>query len=368
MIIDILKEPDWLSEAAALLNSQNKDSLDNILSNPEKFSMDSVEASSMLKSIIEYSKATRERLNVIMLKYNDIARYFEAISPDKSNVVINFMRFCKADEMLMLSGDKLERNLLDFMLCCMLDEFTNELGASDENESAWRGKSFEEVLSYFAASKLSSDYKLKLLDLYSNRNAVFPRFNQLFTEVIQIVQDCFYIIKPEYEKANSKLLVPETVKRLITKNMGMSQFIENEALTVNVNTQIIAFNSMCANITEALNFHLKIGLYFEILADGKANARFNVDAMAELFKIFADKSRLKILKLLMKRKHYLQEISNAMELTPATISHHMDRLIESDCVCLEIDPNDRKIYYTLNTKGFLIIQEFIDLFKIAGGQ
>ena len=56
---------------------------------------------------------------------------------------------------------------------------------------------------------------------------------------------------------------------------------------------------------------------------------------ATLFSLLADPSRLRLLHLLAKRPYYQQELAAALNLSGATISHHLAPLLHAGLICME---------------------------------
>ena len=67
----------------------------------------------------------------------------------------------------------------------------------------------------------------------------------------------------------------------------------------------------------------------------------------EFIKILADDKRYEILKLLGERKWYSSELANHFSLTPATMSYHINKLIEIGIISFESGEQNR-IFYKLN--------------------
>ena len=66
------------------------------------------------------------------------------------------------------------------------------------------------------------------------------------------------------------------------------------------------------------------------------------DQAIKLFKCLADKSRLQILKSLMKEDMYVELLAERLSLSPATISFHLKKLEDAGCVA-----SRREQYYTM---------------------
>ena len=60
-----------------------------------------------------------------------------------------------------------------------------------------------------------------------------------------------------------------------------------------------------------------------------------MDAAVRFFKALADESRLRIVGLLANDEHSVEELANRLELTPPTVSHHLNRLKEIGLVRME---------------------------------
>ena len=70
--------------------------------------------------------------------------------------------------------------------------------------------------------------------------------------------------------------------------------------------------------------------------------RMQEEEAIRLFKCLADKSRLQILKSLMRGDMYVEQLAERLSLTPATISFHMKKLEEAGAVTRYRDQ-----YYTM---------------------
>lgn len=72
----------------------------------------------------------------------------------------------------------------------------------------------------------------------------------------------------------------------------------------------------------------------------------NLENNLNIFKNLSDKTRFSIIKLLLERDYYGQEIAKALNITTATVSYHMNYLTVSRLVLIE--RRDHKAYYSLN--------------------
>jgi ArsR family transcriptional regulator len=90
-----------------------------------------------------------------------------------------------------------------------------------------------------------------------------------------------------------------------------------------------------------------------------------INGLINCIKVLADPTRMKLLDLI---KHGTQcncEFSDALELPPNLISHHLRILRKCGLVETEKDPLDaRWVYYNINKKTFIELREFFTSFLI----
>lgn len=79
----------------------------------------------------------------------------------------------------------------------------------------------------------------------------------------------------------------------------------------------------------------------------------------KLFKCLADKSRLQILKSLMQEDMYVERLAERLDLTPATISFHLKKLVDAQAVTSYKDQ-----YYTMySIRQEVFMTNIIDIIK-----
>ena len=81
------------------------------------------------------------------------------------------------------------------------------------------------------------------------------------------------------------------------------------------------------------------------------NHHDNAAYLAQLLKVIADETRLRILGLLAERDHTGKELAERLNLTPPTISHHMRKLVIAGIVTAT--PDAQRQHYALNSRFLL---------------
>ena len=87
----------------------------------------------------------------------------------------------------------------------------------------------------------------------------------------------------------------------------------------------------------------------------------------ELLKTLSDPSRLAILRLLSRRPRYGKELARELEIAAPTASYHLDKLMRSNLVRLEL-PQGRRFYYSVNPKGIEELRECLEQEFLGKGE
>ena len=79
-----------------------------------------------------------------------------------------------------------------------------------------------------------------------------------------------------------------------------------------------------------------MGVLEKVLA-GLHFQQMSPERLLELFKALGDKRRMEILFLLREHPYYGQELAEKLSLSPATISHHMNLMLQCGLIVMEQD-------------------------------
>lgn len=75
------------------------------------------------------------------------------------------------------------------------------------------------------------------------------------------------------------------------------------------------------------------------------------------FSCLGDLKRLEILRLTSKRRWYSSELANHFNLKPATLSYHINKLVEADLLIIK-KGGAKRFYYTLNKETFALFLDY----------
>ncbi|MDE6219788.1 MAG: metalloregulator ArsR/SmtB family transcription factor [Lachnospiraceae bacterium] len=94
---------------------------------------------------------------------------------------------------------------------------------------------------------------------------------------------------------------------------------------------------------------------FDIGADPPSQKEGCESRVMQILKLLADKSKFEILSYIRDKEAYGSELAKHLNLTTATVSHHMNALLLAGLV--EVKREDKRVYYTANKK---VLEEIFD--------
>jgi DNA-binding transcriptional ArsR family regulator len=151
----------------------------------------------------------------------------------------------------------------------------------------------------------------------------------------------------------------ENCDRLISQNFFKDL---SDKKRMDILPAIFPFNEISI-IDNEDHFTVRLGYLHFALDDLKKKNMNDDNRMAETLKALGDATRFKILNLLLQKKSYLQEISEAIGLTPATVTYHLDYLMRMNLIDVsDISVDHKRIYYEINHQTFKRINERLNLF------
>lgn len=208
----------------------------------------------------------------------------------------------------------------------------------------------KEFFNYLKDKNLDAQMKWNVYEVYTNLLEHKTCVQKLLTPVITVLK--------KYEDTLKKIIKDNPYKEqlyLFQKKRSLSHY-NNEKYTVTF--CVLGFNQISIsefNFKEQNYTSIHYGAYVDILIN-EENKQSNIsERLANHLKRLADNSRLKILFLLRDKSMCGQEIKNELNLSNATISHHMSELIGASFVLARKEGN--KTYYSLNR---VVIKNILD--------
>ena len=183
----------------------------------------------------------------------------------------------------------------------------------------------------------NAEMKWLLLQLLTDPQPVFQRMDALVKDNIQTFEKAFKAVEKPIEKLMSRYLANAEKELILTEDVKA------------------VYPSMALPLSQLV---AESGYYCGLLVEDYLKLARKKDSspgvLVSVLKALGDKSKLEILSLLKSKPMYSQEIAEYLDLTPATVSHHMNTLLSRDLVYLE--KSGGKFYYHNNTQ---VLKDFI---------
>lgn len=230
-----------------------------------------------------------------------------------------------------------------------------------------KNMSDQEFMSAIDKLDIKDDTKWNIWRVYSN-------FDEHIDALISVIQRLVPIMKKVYLRHQNNFIENidywktscdkneffERLKEIVPMNLNESK--GNETLIV-VPSLMASSSLRLFTLNEEGFIIMHIGILLKeqgVLLD---HANFTRDDICNRFKLLSDTSKYEILFITKNNKMYGSQLAEHLQLTTATISHHVSALTNVGLLLIEKDSN--RVYYQLNKEriGFIIDQLRKDLYE-----
>lgn len=195
--------------------------------------------------------------------------------------------------------------------------------------------------------------KLRLVRLYSERREVAEQLWSLKGVCEQIGRECMKLVQERFEACMEKLQNPDEVEMLMDQ-IGLPEISGQGQIT----PAIMLYDKIVVNMTEMTDIpgqysiNMLIGIESFFLRQSDTEELYNDNRILAKLKALGDPTRLKILHQLVEKPCYLQEMAKALELTPATVLHHLGILMSEGLIEIQTTTKEKKrVYYRVKNRG-----------------
>lgn len=239
------------------------------------------------------------------------------------------------------------------------EEMSNHIGSSD-GEFQWRQNDINyqlnDIFRLVDHTPFSENKKYELLRIYSKPKEIYEDFKEKIKQCEEIIKKYIYLIKDRFktetksfEEEQKKLdKLFETLKFSRIDNKVLEQLPKNLDFYINC---VSYFNwTLRFNEEEYLHSRLHVGLLSLELYDYSKEYQQTKEQIIEQCKALGDKGRFEILMILSERPYFVRELAEKVDLSSASLSHHLSILNETGFLQTKYD--ERKTYYSLKTDAF----------------
>lgn len=215
-----------------------------------------------------------------------------------------------------------------------------------------------DTIDYFQITKIINGLeindkdKLRLITFYNNKT-LFDEIHKLIDDISKVLEKYYYIIEEDINKFKEKIKDKDYLVTNLNEILRSQHFKNNK---FNINILIFPYNRL-----SIVDENIYIGYLVFELAILKKRYILDDQKLINALKAISDQTRFKVLKLLKERTWYAQELAEELNLSSATLNHHLSLLLNDNLISIELQESDKKkIYYSLNQKAF---QEIITILK-----
>ena len=372
--IIVKKTPNYFLEAVGLMDDYfrwktdtEKETEGNIawedqhlITNLDNFTLAASEIDELYKDTYKYIVDCKSKAVQILDPLRGLQHLFTIKAQEHTKEMPGFLKGA-----LVMSDVQSTKELTrdDFVTSCLtgLHELSNtsqledyEIGSAEEQAlfEKLSNPNFDikELLDAITSSSLTDGEKMKLICFFQEIDSYYAKLKKALEQIEVICRQYYGIVKKRFEEKVNELDTDKgkTYFKDLFKsaNLKIEDYRKEESIYLEVG--IIAYGSLSIRFSSWKRLRLRIitGLLFSEL-DKLENKSKRQDQMAQRqLKAISDPTRYKIIRQLSQRPHYVQELADRLKLTAATLSHHLDHLLQVRLVGVSIE--GRRSYYNLN--------------------
>lgn len=344
----LLTEPNWDFELVSCI----MDSLNNKEKEADKPPI-AQELSVILKNVYEYNDKVLEKVLPIFEGYKDIKALFEYTTFETDNrarpVLINIAKQKKLHE-------EMTKEEMDVIMIEGVEEWAKAVSGEYNDVKV---TNISQLIEFLKNLEADDSVKMKMITIYSERYTLLPRVQQFIVEGVKILQEFYPIVEKEFEEAivslQDKAFLESNFKELGLIKVGKCNQMVVQPCILPYNQISMAWEDEEEKVVVA-----DIGIYVFRLNVTHKKIAITDSKLQSALKTLGDPTRLKIVHMLSGKKMYIQEIADDISLTPATVSHHINLLLQEGFVCVTVDVEKaKKIFYELNPIKFKELGEAV---------
>lgn len=354
------ENPFWELEAIHALGQIEHDTCEEYLARPARYNMTKAAIEELFRPYIAYKRAVAPELLAVLERYPEMRQYFLPEQEKKycilESATVLFFAGCRhPGSSGHLTEEEARRK--ETLISVVLRELMSEDGYYEEDSEKILFRDAAEVAAELDRSRLPAERKFQLLKLYLNRDRFLEDLSAMVKELCEILKKHYPVIQQSFELLRDQM-DEEVIRGLLLAGGSGLQIQMLEEGECRIWAAIFYYSSISVHQFDkewkgGQGIRFSIGMFVPKLAEGKREKEIlSTEELLEICKALGDPKRLRIFQLIgEKSKTYLQELAKEIELTPATVSHHILSLLDADLIGIVVNSKGKRIvYYEVNTK------------------
>lgn len=352
---DVQHTPNWHLETISCILESDGERENEIYDNCEKFGMDREEMISFLSPVVRYKDAVLKELLPIYEHFKCLKRYvkYTAYERERGSLLYNFVAISFSKLMKEFREEDIDK-IFNEKYMDLFQEFINDETAQIKINN------LSDVVRVVNNIQIEDEFKMRLIGLYSERYEFCKELREFFIQSEGMCEKHFLIIQKKYEEAVMEIEDSDSLEEVLRPLQILSVRDDSKAI---ITPMIFCFNQLMLECNENEYFCFT-GIFLFPLRRMKKDNRFHSARLVAELKALGDATRIKIIQLLSSRVMYIQELADELNLTSATVSHHINILLHVSLIRITMDKTKaKKIYYEVNKEKMELLGETIQ--KIA---
>lgn len=340
----INKQPDWAVETISCLIDADYKREKEIIEHSEKFGLSEDDMRAYLEPIMNYKKEVLKEVLPIFEQFPRLKPYINLTEYEKEtgSQLLGFVMQVGNRLFEEQTSESID-TIFNKGYSSLLDDSVN--GNLNDNVEECVISNITDVITSVSKLKFEGDFKIRLIELYSERHQLWEDLKNFLTASMGICEKHFSMISKEFNETVLALENTTDFKEIVDATQVLT--ISSD-MTPTIIPSIVNFNQLSVHCIDD-GFYCHIGIYVLSLIHKEKENKLNYSDLMNDLKALSDATRIKILQLLSEQRMYIGELANVLNLTSATVSHHINILLQSELVSITMDViKSKKIYYEVN--------------------
>lgn len=355
----VYQEPNWEYELIeCILEKSGKREKETVKA--RKFLMSQKEIEDLLADIQEFKEKVLAKVLPLLEEYQDIKPYFVNSSIEEDNRARHILATLASRRELL--GEHTEAEIDKIMLDAF-ESWGISSSETDGNEEHFTG--LADIINFLKGLDDEDSVKFRMIMLFTERHSIMPRLREFTLKGVEILKEYYEIVREKFEKAVAALQDKRSMEDYLEK---LEVIKLGDVTVMKVQPCIVTYNQFSVDwtVNESSDIIADTGIYM-LMPDILDNNYYGSDSkLTGALKALGDATRLKIIHMLSGKRMYIQEMAEVLELTPATVSHHMNILLQEMLVSVTLDNvNAKKVFYEINNSKIKALGEAVKLLGAA---
>ena len=337
---NIKSSPIWTYEVIHFLLEVKLEEEKEIIQNHNSFGKTKEEVEEFFHNYLKYKNILKKEVLPIYYEYPKLDIAFK-IGKDENNQA-ELVRFITSIKVSGYNRPLSNEDRAKIVEGAIVEVLENSFVDLEDNPEIG---SLSHLLELLETTEKTAEEKLQLISIYENRCEFMLELEEFVDRVIPIFKTHYPIISSDF---NNTLNLLEETENLSTIFPEVITVDFPDVEETNIGIGIFSFNQLSVGYNDNI-LNYSIGIYFFILSELKEQYSSYEEALLSDLKAISDNTRLNIIYNLAESPMYIQELAEKLDLTPATISHHIDILLKNQLISITMDiEKSKRIYYEIN--------------------